>query len=398
MKWMKKNRLWFCFLALAGALLVMGYGVFSLSRLPGHFQHLWLPPAQKQIDATEFTQPTVSNGGLQSVRETVEALRSQLEGACDRLTLYAVASPASVSVEEGPSVSARLEGLSGDGYALRPMALFGGRLIYPEEFDRGDRVAMMDEQLAVALFQYAEPLERNILIAGESYRIVGIVRDHKQVGDRQDYSLYVPFRAVERSSLTLTALCLEASPVPGSGGWAAFTAAIQSQSLGGTTLNLQKERMNATLPLRLLAVAAGFATLLVAVRFLNGQALAFYRRYKERLVNEYAARLLPWSLGRCLLLGLGYAGVLFAFAQLFMLLVNPVFTFPEWVPAVLVEPKDISAAFWNVWQGMADVMALRSPEVLRIGFFARLLSWSAGVAALCGGVLWGRVTGRGQGT
>ena len=74
--------------------------------------------------------------------------------------------------------------------------------------------------------------------------------------------------------------------------------------------------------------------------------------------------------------------VVAALAGLFVVLIQPVFTFPEWVPAVLVEPQDIAAAFWNVWQDTATVMELRTPEVLRSRFFSRLMGWACGFGAL----------------
>ena len=80
-----------------------------------------------------------------------------------------------------------------------------------------------------------------------------------------------------------------------------------------------------------------------------------------------------------------------ALAGLFVVLIQPVFTFPEWVPAVLVEPKDIAAAFWNVWQDTATVMELRTPELLRARFYSRLMGWACGFGALALGCLWGGV-------
>ena len=79
-------------------------------------------------------------------------------------------------------------------------------------------------------------------------------------------------------------------------------------------------------------------------------------------------------------------------ARLFVLLVEPVYTFPEWVPAILVEPKDIQAAFWNVWQKPAAAAEWRTPELLRLRFYRELMGWSAGAAALLTGSLWGRLT------
>src|SRR5699024_12556269 len=71
------------------------------------------------------------------------------------------------------------------------------------------------------------------------------------------------------------------------------------------------------------------------------------------------------------------------------ILVEPVYTFPEWVPAVLVEPKDIQTAFWNVWQTSATVVEYRTPELLRLRFLREVMAWSCGAVALLLGSLAG---------
>lgn len=120
--------------------------------------------------------------------------------------------------------------------------LLNGRLLYPDRSIYGERVALVDEQLAVALFQYAEPLGEEIEVAGQRYRIVGVIKAGKRVGDQMDYSLYVPLRSLEETNVSLTALVYEARPVQGAGGWSAFQTA--AQKLGdGTTISLLKERM-----------------------------------------------------------------------------------------------------------------------------------------------------------
>lgn len=394
---MKKMKLGASVLVLCVALLMMGYAAFSLSAIRGDVQHLWPAPAPKQLDtqgaegtqAIADTPVKTTNAGLRDARQAAQGVAEELEGVCEPFTLFAIAASAAVTVPDGESAVARLEALEQDAYALKPLELYVGRLIYPEEFERGERVAMMDEQLAVALFKYAEPLEREIEMEGQRFRIVGIVRDHKQVGDEQEYSLYVPYRAMEKSSLSFTALCVQASPAVG--GWAAFSSAIKALGTG-TTLNLSKEKVSAFLPVRLPTVVFGMTLLLAFLRFWNIRFRKVIGAYRMRLKDTYALRLLPWLMRNGMFLLLGYAAVIFVFAQLFVLLINPVYIFPEWIPAVLVEPSDIIAAFWNVWQGMAKLIELRSPELLRIQFFARILAWAAGAAAIAGGILWGRLS------
>lgn len=108
-------------------------------------------------------------------------------------------------------------GVEESWFYLNSPVLLNGRLLYPDECIYGERMALVDEQLAVALFQYAEPLGEEIEVAGQRYRIVGVIKAGKRVGDQMDYSLYVPLRSLEETNVSLTALVYEARPVQGAG-------------------------------------------------------------------------------------------------------------------------------------------------------------------------------------
>lgn len=379
--WKKKRG---TLIMLLAALCVMIYAYASIQGVPGAFQHVMEAPAPEAPSETEAP----INDGLRDMRYKAADVTSALEGACEHGSLYAVGQPASISTQKGESADARLLGVEESWLGLRQPVLLSGRLIYPDEFLYGERVAVLDEALAVALFKYAEPLGEEVVLGEQTYRIVGVMRGGRQVGNELDYSLLVPYRALEKSGLVLTALVYEAAPVQGACGWSAFQGAVGP--LGeGTTVSLTKERMNAAMPLRLLGVACGMAVALYLIRLLNARFAKLIARYREKLMTQYAVRLLGWLSVRGVLLALGYFACALALAQLFVWLVEPVYTFPEWVPAILVEPKDIQAAFWNVWQSQAAVVERRTPELLRLRFFRELMGWVAGAAALLGASLWG---------
>lgn len=396
---MKRHRLWPPLVLTVLTLGLALYAYFSLSAIPDHFQYLWPAPAPTaSTGAANATgaadaKAAAQNAGLRDARLKMDDLAEQLDGACEKTTLYAVADGASVvaDLDGAAAVTARLEAIDLSAYALRPLLLKSGRLIYSDEFDTGERVIMVDEKLAVALFNYAEPLDRVVLLGSQKYRIVGIVNDGKRVGDHQEYTMYVPYRSMERGALPFSALCIETSPVPGAGGWAAFVNATASLSAQGTCLSLTKETMHAELPLRVLACLFGSFLILFGLRALNAHSKRLYRAYRLRLRESYALPLLPWATARGLLLALGYAACALAFARLFIVFVEPVYTFPEWIPKVLVEPKDISAAFWDVWQKQAVLFELRSPELIRARFFGEVMGWACGGLALAGGLLAARL-------
>lgn len=259
-------------------------------------------PPPRRVSAAEGEK--AQNSWLRQTRYAAGELSTPLDGACEGGTLYAVAQPAAVSIEDGKSVSARLVGVEKGYFQLHEPVLLNGRQLYPDECTYGERVAMVDEQLAVALFQYAEPLGEKLVLDGQAYRIVGVVKAHKQVGDGVDYALYVPLRALEKSGVPLTAMVYEARPVKGAGGWPAFQA--EAVKLGeGTTVSLVKEKMNAAMPLRMLICLGLGAVALYGVRGMNRAFGRFVARWRERIQEQYAARLLGWALWRGLLLLLG---------------------------------------------------------------------------------------------
>lgn len=191
------------------ALAVLAFVWIKIRAVPGTFQHVYAAP--QPVAAEEGAQET--NGGLREARLKTRELETELEGACEDATLYALAQPAAVSVPDGgKSASTRLVGVEESWFYLNSPVLLNGRLLYPDECIYGERVALVDEQLAVALFQYAEPLGEEIEVAGQRYRIVGVIKAGKRVGDQMDYSLYVPLRSLEETNVSLTALVYEARP------------------------------------------------------------------------------------------------------------------------------------------------------------------------------------------
>lgn len=383
--WKDRGKLLFM-LALAVAVIV--YAAVELNGLPGVYQHVFLPG--EQLAETEGGQPV--NRYLRDLVDKKESADTALDGSCEPTTLYAVAQPATVETGEGENAaSARLVGLDENYLSVEPFALYTGRYFYPDEYTYGEKVALLDEQLAVALFQYAEPLSEEIVLSGEKYRVIGIVRDQKRVGDQEEYSLYVPYRSLVSSTQVMSCVIFEGKPVKGAGGWAAFQSAAKQLSESGSTHSLPKESMNGKMPLRLLLVISGWLLALYLIRILNRLFSRVCAAWRSKIREEYAARLLGWLLLRAVGLVIGYAACVAALAGLFVVLIQPVFTFPEWVPAVLVEPKDIAAAFWNVWQDTATVMELRTPELLRARFYSRLMGWACGFGALALGCLWGGV-------
>ena len=133
-----------------------------------------------------------------------------------------------------------------------------------------------------------------------------------------------------------------------------------------------------------------FLTPLLAALAVIGLRLAWrvsaglVHRAKGWLDRQYAARLLH----RFILVGLaialmfmaGLALLLFAFTQL----LEVVYIFPEWVPAILVEPREISKTFWENQAAASALLSLRTRELL---YLQSLRGWLSPLALLMAGLL-----------
>lgn len=371
------------------------YCVLAVNSVGNQLQYLVEAPGPEQektdTGSNETQQPN------KSLIERGEQLKSAMEGLSGNVSAYTltgVVDQQSLQSDIGNGAQGRLELLGENSFALRPKYLRYGRLFFPEELEQGADVMLLDEQLALLLFNIGDPLERTVTLAGKEYRVIGIVRHQKQVGDLTDAGAYVPLASVASLELTVDALMVNAQPIAGTGASVAFKSAMDSWQSGGNMIDLGKESMGAKLWLRLLLFLSGMTLTLRAVRFLNRRVHDALRDDKERLKSSYAIRLMPRFTGQTLMLGMGYllcAGVV---ALLMQYLIEPVYTFPEWIPAVLVEWEEIATAFWKCWQTPATLVELRSPEFMRLRFFGLMIQLASAGCGVTLALLYGRLRTR----
>lgn len=371
------------------------YCVLAVNSVGNQLQYLVEAPGPEQektdTGSNETQQPN------KSLIERGEQLKSAMEGLSGNVSAYTltgVVDQQSLQSDIGNGAQGRLELLGENSFTLRPKYLRYGRLFFPEELEQGADVMLLDEQLALLLFNIGDPLERTVTLAGKEYRVIGIVRHQKQVGDLTDAGAYVPLASVASLELTVDALMVSAQPIAGTGASVAFKSAMDSWQSGGNMIDLGKESMGAKLWLRLLLFLSGMTLTLRAVRFLNRRVHDALRDDKERLKSSYAIRLMPRFTGQTLMLGMGYllcAGVV---ALLMQYLIEPVYTFPEWIPAVLVEWEEIATAFWKCWQTPATLVELRSPEFMRLRFYGLMIQLTSAACGVTLALLYGRLRTR----
>ena len=349
------------------------------------------PDAGGAQDGQQPQKATPPNQAVQQLWESFQTTAADWDGIMRTYTLSGVAEKTSMTGDTGETKQARLTAIGDNAFTLTPEYVQFGRLFYPEELSKGCNGILLDEQLALALFKISEPIGRTVTISNVEFTVLGVIRHSLRVGDGEDYGALVTLPYLWNQPIQLQALQATARPLRGAGARSAFSTAMQSWKAGGTLIDLGKEGMGALMPIRVLLFTAGCVLFFTLLGFWNGWTRRFAADYRRRLEGEYAVRLLPRLLAAIVGLLAGYALLAAGAAALVTYIVEPVYTFTEWVPAVLVEWKDIRTAFWQVWQGAASLQELRNPELCRIRYFAMVIGWFGAGAAILLAVLWYRI-------
>ncbi len=384
------------FLAIFICAAVLIWSAISITAV-GHDLQYMIPAPQmepgEQQDQQDYQEDMPAQKPNQAALTLWESLKTAAEnwsGIMETYTMSGILEKASMTADTEETKQARLTALNENAFRLTPQYLHFGRLFYPEELKKGADVILLDEQLALALFKIAQPIGRTVTISGIDFMVVGILRHTKAVGDSEDYGAYVPINYLWDKEIQLQALQVTAKPIPGAGARATFLAAMENWKAGGTLIDLGKEAMGAMLPIRMLLFFAGAAVFFRLLSIWNGQFRRFFADYRQRLTRQYAVKLMPRLMVGVFALSAGYGALALMISWLITYLVAPVYTFTEWVPAILVEWKDIQTAFWQVWQSAARLQELRSPELNRIRFYGMLTSWFSAGAAVALTLMWVR--------
>ncbi len=373
---------------------VMTYSLIQVNGVGSTLQYVVSPPELQQADTSgsdSDANKVQPNQGLKDWQESLETAAEDMSEAIAKWTMGGVIQSTTVSnATEEASGDARIDLLGENAFAVHPRYILYGRTFYDEELKNGDKVIMVDEQLALKLYSVADPIDRTVLLNGEAYRIVGVVRHEKRVGDYMDMGAYIPLMSLVSQSIQPTAIVVEATPISGSGANVTFTNTMKQWKEGGTVIDLGKETMAATLWLRVLIFLVGFVIVMRVIKRLNREVAAYHRQYQAELQKTYAVRLMPQLMLRIVLFAVGYVICAGGLALLVNYLIRPVYTFTEWVPTVLVEWSDITTAFWNVWQTPATVLEFRTPELLRLRFFTVVLQGCTACVGLMIAYLYGQ--------
>ena len=373
---------------LFGLILCVAVLVFSVINVNGvgsNLQYMVPAPAPVQAQGDDSTKPNQAIADL--LERLTEYRESDWAGLFHSYALFGIkerVNVAPVDAINGTAQTGRLTALGPNAPIVDPMLYRYGRGFAYEELIDGYLGIVLDEGMALQMFGAADVVGKKVSAEGLEFEIIGIARNSKSVGDREEYGAYIALNALIDTAVTLEVLMVVAKPIIGVGAKSTFVSVVNNWKSGGTLIDLAKEAMGVMMPLRILLFSAGFVVLLMCITWISRKVQSFAADYGRRLKRTYAVRLVPRLAGAIIIFSLAYAAIAFCFAQLVAYVTDPVYTFPEWVPAILVEWADIKTAYWNVWQGLATMQELRSPQLLRLRYFGMLTGWASAGAAVFG--------------
>lgn len=274
----------------------------------------------------------------------------------------------------------------GEGwFEADPVFLTAGRRLTETELKLGDKVAMVDEQLAFQLFGSELPEDAKATIDGVEYAVVGAYRHRRSVGETAQYSAYVPLLSANQNARD--ELLFIAVPVANTGARTMFESTMRANwEQDGSFISIGKEALRQRMIVRMLLLVFGLSVIFRLMRRMNGAAARSWTRFQERLRWNYfktAAPSLMAFLGICLI---GYGALLALLYALAAFSIQPLYTFTEWVPENVVEWSSLKAVFWSLAGDSAKLVRVGTRELRIVEFWGRILRWGT-LGALYGALL-----------
>ncbi len=274
----------------------------------------------------------------------------------------------------------------GEGwFEADPVFLTAGRRLTETELKLGDKVAMVDEQLAFQLFGSELPEDAKATIDGVEYAVVGAYRHGRSVGEAARYSAYVPLLSANQNARD--ELLFIAVPVANTGARTMFESTMRANwEQDGSFISIGKEALRQRMIVRMLLLVFGLSVIFRLMRRMNGAAARSWTRFQERLRWNYfrtAAPSLMAFLGICLI---GYGALLALLYALAAFSIQPLYTFTEWVPENVVEWSSLKAVFWSLAGDSARLVRVGTRELRIVEFWGKILRWGT-LGALYGALL-----------
>ena len=260
-------------------------------------------------------------------------------------------------------------------FDLRPEALKDGRLISGGDIKDCRDVILIDESTAYQLFPAGDALGKTILLGGQIWTVVGVVKDRARFGEADRSLAYIPITAAITQGQPMQTLEICIRRGKGETPTASLQSALTGWRGGGTFYELSKEKAAARIPLRWCAVILGCCLIRWLLHLLTDYAKRQYALLREKLQAQYATRLIGWATGRIVMLLLGFLLAGIAAYAVLSLITKAALIFPEWVPDKPFSPASYVSCFWSLHQNAALSVQFASREKAILLLGARLIRW-----------------------
>lgn len=369
MKMKRKSVVAWALLAVGAAMVLL-----SLVKLLGTEDLLQYAVVPKgEMDAAVSQMLTVKREVSDTLTDCVSALAAG--GVTEK------ASVSTGSVNQTCAVYAVGEGW----FEADPVFLTAGRRLTETELKLGDRVAMVDEQLAFQLFGSELPEDAKATIDGVEYSVVGAYRHRRSVGESAQYSAYVPLLSANQNSRD--ELLMIARPIADSGARTMFESTMRANwEQDGSFYSLGKEALRQRMIVRVLILVFGLSLIFRLMRWMNGVAAQGWARFREKLRWNYFSKAAPTLLLFLLTCLVGYGALLALLYALAAFSIQPLYTFTEWVPENVVEWTSLKTVFWNLVGDSAKLVRVGTRELRIVEFWGKLLRRGT-LSALYGALL-----------
>lgn len=328
-----------------------------------------------------------ATGGEAELRRTVKIRNDaaeQLADCASAVTVGAVTETASVTAGD-ISKTAAVYAVGEGWFEVYPVFMTEGRRLTETELRRGDCVALLDSELAFALFGSELPSDAQITIGEQEYRVTGTVRHRRSVGEAEQHCVYLPL--LSDAKARRDTLLIAAKPIANTGAHTMFESQMRSAwRSDGCFYNLQKEALRQMMLPRALLLVFGLGVILALLRGMNRLFSQKCAAYREKLRWNYFKDTLPALLGTIGIGLAGYAAILALLYGLFAFSIQPLTVFTEWVPENFVKWSSLRNVFWSLTTAAAKLVKVGTREMRRLQFWGGILRWSM-IAMLSGTLL-----------
>ena len=161
---------------MAAGLCLIAFALLRLLTMDARLEYA-LPSAQAITSNADETDPTAP---LKRLLEAKDTAMNELTGCVSACALGGVKTGESVGAGES-SLNATLYAVGDGWFEVYPQYLTEGRLIGSDEQTAGDKVIVLDAELAFKLFGGEEVIGQKVALEGEEYEVVGLIHHRRSV-------------------------------------------------------------------------------------------------------------------------------------------------------------------------------------------------------------------------